>query len=253
MAARRAVTSISASMSRCDAGARPATNPGFPKDRDARVAILSAILPARWRAPRPARRPKFCVCAAVMVNGTQMMRLVGTVGGLFLLIGACNSDAAPTGGDASQASDTAPPDGDAGQISSASYAICSTEAATTLYRVDREAMTCTFVVLTPSTPSCPSGDMISNLCFASAGISKDVAACDTLQIPSSAVTATSVSGTFTTHVEDPAGPGGIAIDLAEFDLALTFPPISADLPTTQHLVGTRCVVACVRPVSSCGS
>jgi hypothetical protein len=37
----------------------------------------------------------------------------------------------------------------AGQISSASYAIRSTEAATTLYRVDREAMTCTLVVLTP--------------------------------------------------------------------------------------------------------
>jgi hypothetical protein len=181
------------------------------------------------------------------------MRRVGTVGGLFLLIGACSSDAARTGGDASQASDTAPTNGDAGKTSSASYAICSTEGATTLYRVDREAMTCTFIVLTPSTPSCASGSMISNLCLASAGISKDVAACDALQIPSSAVNATSVSGTFTTHPEDPAGPGGIAVELAAFDLALTFPPNSADLPTTQHLVGTRCPVACERPgVSYCG-
>ena len=81
---------------------------------------------------------------------------------------------ARTRGDASQASDTAPADGDAGQTSGPSYAICSTDAATTLYRVDRDAMTCTFVVLTPSTSSCPSGVMISNLCFASAGISKDV-------------------------------------------------------------------------------
>lgn len=181
------------------------------------------------------------------------MRRVGTVGGLLLLIGACSSDAARTGGDASQASDAAPTDGDAGQTSSASYGICSANAATTLYRVDRDATICTFVVLTPSTPSCASGVMISNLCFASAGISKDVAACDALQIPSDAVIATSVSGTFTTHVEDPAGPGGIAINLAAFDLALTFPPNSADLPTTQHLVGSRCVVACSRPTSACGS
>ena len=171
------------------------------------------------------------------------MRRVGTVGGLLLLIGACSSDAARTGGDASQASDTAPTDGDAGQTSSASYGICSANAATTLYRVDRDATICTFVVLTPSTPSCASGVMIS----------KDVAACDALQIPSDAVIATSVSGTFTTHVEDPAGPGGIAINLAAFDLALTFPPNSADLPTTQHLVGSRCVMACSRPTSACGS
>lgn len=41
----------------------------------------------------------------------------------------------------------------------------------------------------------------------SAGISNDVAACDALQIPATAVIANSVSGTFTTHVEDPAGPG----------------------------------------------
>ena len=180
------------------------------------------------------------------------MRRVGTLGGLLLLIGACSSDAARTGGDASQSSDTAPTDGDAGQTSSALYAICSTEAATTLYRVDRDAMTCTFIVLTPSTPSCASGVMISDLCFASAGISKDVAACDAGQIPSSAVIANSVSGTFTTHVEDPAGQGGVAIDLAAFDLALTFPPNSANLPTTQHLVGTRCVVGCGRPTSYCG-
>ncbi len=103
------------------------------------------------------------------------MRLAGTVGGLFLLIGACSSDAARTAGDASQASDTAPTNGDAGQTSSASYAICSTDGATTLYRVDREAMTCTFIVLTPSTPSCPSGNMISNLCLASAGRSRRTA------------------------------------------------------------------------------
>jgi hypothetical protein len=179
------------------------------------------------------------------------MRRVGTVGGLFLLIGACSSDAARTGGDASQASDAAPTDGDAGQTSSASYAICSADGATTLYRIDRDAMTCTFVVLTPSTPSCPSGVMISNLCFDSAGISKDVAACDALEISTSAVIATSASGTFTTHVEDPAG--GVAIGLAEFDLALTFPPNSSDLPTSQHLVGTRCLVACVQPVGTCGS
>jgi len=171
------------------------------------------------------------------------MRRVGTVGGLFLLIGACSSDAARTGGDASQASDAASTDGDAGQTSSASYAICSTDGATTLYRVDPDAMTCTFIVLTPSTSSCPSGVMISNLCFNSAGISKEVAACDALEIPTDAVIATSVSGTFMTHPEDPAGPGGIAIELAAFDLALTFPPNSASLPTTQHLVGTRCVVA----------
>ena len=48
-------------------------------------------------------------------------------------------------------------------------------------------------------------------------------------------------------------PCGIAIDLAGFDLALMFPPNDADVPTTQHLVGTRCVVACVQPVSTCGS
>jgi hypothetical protein len=191
------------------------------------------------------------VCATVMVNRMRTMSLVGMTGGLFLVIGACNSDAALTNGDAGRSGDAAPTDGDASQTPSASYAICST-GATTIYRVDPEAMTCTFVVLTPSAASCPSGVMISDRCFMSAGISSDVAVCDALQIPATALIANSVSGTFTTHVEDPAGPGGIAIELAEFDLTLTFPANSAHFPASQHLVGTRCLVACSRPTSYCG-
>jgi hypothetical protein len=164
--------------------------------------------------------------------------LMGIAGSLSLLIGACSSIVAPSGGDASQ-------------TPTASYAICS-DGATTLYRVDSESMTCTFVVLVPVGGSCPSSVMIGDQCFTSAGMSKDVAACDALQIPTTGVMASSASGTFTTRVEDPAGGGHVAVELAEFDLTLTFFPSDAGFPTSQHLVGTKCPVACTRPISYCG-
>jgi hypothetical protein len=131
------------------------------------------------------------------------------------------------------------------------YGICELTD-TTIFRIDRTATTCTFVVLAPAGASCPSGAMISDRCFSMAGFSTDVAACDALQIPAGAVGATGAAGTFTTRVTDPAGPGGAAIELADFDLTLTF-PADAGVPTSDHFAGSGCLVACLQPTAACST
>ena len=131
------------------------------------------------------------------------------------------------------------------------YGICDMTS-TTIFRIDRAAMTCTFVVLAPAGTSCPSGVMISDRCFSMAGVSTDVASCDALQIPTDAVPATAATGTFRSYATDPAGPGGVAIEVADFDLTLTF-PADAGAPTSDHFVGSSCLVACLRPVGVCGT
>jgi len=170
-----------------------------------------------------------------MTIGPLPLRYAGICGSLLMWLSACSAGgASPTTND------------------NVDYGVCSMTS-TTLFRIDRTAMTCTFVVLAPAKATCAFGVAGGgDWCLSMAGVSKDVAACDAVQIPANAVAATAAAGSFTTRVEDPAGPGGVAVDLADFDLTLTF-PASADLPAAEHLVGTSCVVACVRPTSSCGT
>jgi hypothetical protein len=142
-------------------------------------------------------------------------------------------------------------DADATASENINYGICDMTS-TTIFRIDRAAMTCTFVVLAPAGASCASGTMISGRCFLMAGFSTDVASCDALQIPGDAVAATAAAGTFRTYVTDPGMTGGIAVDLADFDLTLSF-PADAGVPTSDHFAGSGCLVACLRPTSACGT
>jgi hypothetical protein len=195
-----------------------------------------------------------------MTIGTSLLTCTAIGAVLLSLPSACGSDMAAqsdgrtgAGGGGTGGGSTAGSGGQGGMGpgGNVNYGICSMTS-TTLFRIERDAMTCTFLVLAPAADaSCASGVMISDWCLTGAGISKEVAACDALQMPSAAVAATTVAGTFRTHVEDPA-PRGAAVNLADFDLTLSF-PVTTDLAAGEHLVGANCLVACLKPTSACGT
>jgi hypothetical protein len=195
-----------------------------------------------------------------------MVPFVAVGAGALLSIAACSGGAAGGGGTTGGNGGNGGAAG--GQSANVDYRVCVTLdslTSATVYRVDRSAMTCTFMLFTQDAASSPSGAFSGDWHLMTAEISGDVAACDAQQMPSNAVVASSASGTFMLGAVDPGmdmllardaapPPGGVAIPVADLDVTLTF-PASADFPPAEHAVATGCFVSCL-PASvpnACGT
>jgi hypothetical protein len=116
-----------------------------------------------------------------------------------------------------------------------------------VFRVDRVAGTCTAFLFVQGLSTCVNTVSSDGWCLMSAGISRDVATCDAMQAPATALQADLFSGTFRVRTIS----AGAAVELVDIDITLQF-PASADYPSTEHAVGTDCFVSCLSK-DLCGS